>query len=647
MGMERYRAIVRLEEIRVLYEKGELEAAKTAADSIKGEKIKDIADLFLLASVYRKSGDFQTAKVYLHRIYDKKVSWRVLEELMDVCLAEKNPQEAAEYLKVYTRLSGGDPRNYIYEYRIGRQMHRPDAELLPVLQTLKAEEYSEKYAYELAKLYHKLGRKEDCLSECAELILWFGEGSYVERAKALQAYYRGELSAEDIPKVAEQRIREAEERRAEARRAMEEEEKRRAEEYAEQERLRKLEEEVNKEESTVLPESVKTEAVPPMPKTDKEEEAEDGKETSTAKMPANETTASEESADEAPAEAAHKETQPQKSLENEEEEPMYATDSSVLTEESPLSSNAEQNENQSTNVSSEDSSEREDYEQISLFAPKTGNDEKEEEPQKVQVFLTQPKGEIAKRLAAADITLEEMLHPYARIESVRKQVVRMLEVEATVRKKCRCLVITGDKGSGKTTLGTYLARLLYRIGFLKTSRVAKITSTKLNQMKLAEKKEKLADVCLIIEQAGDMTAMTADSLLALIKDAKAPGVVILEDEAKKLSALMRGNSEINRLFNNRVHLPKYSCDELADFAVEFIGEQDYEVDAKVLEILKEKAELLNRTKGSDARLPGMMEIAQNAIARADVRIRESLLSMASMGDFAGAGAMELVPEDFE
>ena len=248
MGIERYRAIVKLEEIRSLMEAGEYEAAKDVADSIRKERLKDSTDLFLLASVYRKNGEYEAAKEFLLRVYEKRVTWRVLEELMEVCLAEKNPEEAETYLKEYAKISGGDPRGYIFEYRIGRQKHRPDEELLPILQTLKAEEYTEKYAYELAKLYHKLGREQDCMAECADLILWFGEGTYVERAKALQAYYRGELSVDDIRMEAERRIREAEERRAreeEERKAYEEEQRRLQEEerLAAEEEARRLEEE--------------------------------------------------------------------------------------------------------------------------------------------------------------------------------------------------------------------------------------------------------------------------------------------------------------------------------------------------------------------------------------------------------------------
>ena len=84
MGIERYRAIVRLEEIRSLMESGEYEAAKEIADSIRKERLKDTADLFLLAEVYGKCGEPGTAKEILIRIYNKKVTCRVLEELMEI-----------------------------------------------------------------------------------------------------------------------------------------------------------------------------------------------------------------------------------------------------------------------------------------------------------------------------------------------------------------------------------------------------------------------------------------------------------------------------------------------------------------------------------------------------------------------------------
>ncbi|MDD6035793.1 MAG: hypothetical protein PUC30_06335 [Lachnospiraceae bacterium] len=586
MGIERYRAIVRLEEIRSLLENGEYEAAKEAADSIRKERLKDSADLFLLATVYRKCGDFVTAKDFLRRIYEKKVTWRVLEEMMEVCLAEKNPDEAEQYLRQYAKLSGGDPRSYIYEYRIGRQKHRPDEELLPILQTLKAEEYTEKYAYELAKLYHKLGMERECMAECADLILWFGEGTYVERAKALQAYYRGELSAEDIRQGAQQYMRAADEMPADVGEALDEVAADAGEAL----------DDVPADVGEALDEVAAADLSEPMWEPDT-------------------------CAD----------------LQEETEFPKETPDESDRTE------------LDNTGV----------YEQMSLFAPEeceeaAAADEYEEMPvpdtdvweTKEKQVLSELGPELSARLSAEGLVFEEALHEFAQIERVRKQLSRMLEVVVTVRRKCHCLIITGEKQSGKTTLGTYLAKLLYELSYVKSPRVAKISANRFNQINLYEKSGQLKDCCLIVEKAGELTEEAMAALLEFIQNTDVLGTVILEDEANAMSSLLRNHAECNRLFNNRVHLPKYDSNELTGFALEYIKEQDYEISGEAMEILKQKIEHLTRVGQKEGRLAVTMEAVKEAIENADYRNQGTILAMAAAGKFLNTGGMELMPEDF-
>ena len=665
MGMERYRAIVRLEEIRSLTETGEFEAAKEIADTIKKERLKDSGDLFLLATVYRKCGEFGTAKEFLLRIYEKKVTWRVLEELMEVCLAEKKPEEAEQYLKQYVRLSGGDPRNYIYEYRIGRQMHRPDEELLPVLQTLKAEEYSEKYAYELAKLYHKLGREQECMEECADLILWFGDGTYVERAKVLQAYYRGELSADDIRDEAERRVREAEERRAreeeerlafEKQRRIEEEQR-----QAEEERRRLAEEEsrrLEEEEQAVLDELYRSVAEEHFGEKRVAEELATASETNdnTGAVIGTKESASEEAgfeengSDTGVFEESSEEGELPESFFEEvaaamEAEPMWEEDDSVgavqetdsdeiyesFSEESAAESNS--------SLASAEEQAAEAYEQISLFASK-------ESVPAVPKDLSPLGKELDARLSENGIVFEDILHEFAVIERVRKQLVRMLEVVVTVRKKCHCLIITGEKKSGKTSLGTYLAKLLYELSYVKSPRVAKISGERLNKINLFEKQEQLKDACLIVEDAGTMTEATVGALLDFIKQTDVLGTVILEDNANAINRLLRNNGECNREFNNRVHLPKYDSEELMLFALGCIREQDYVISEETKKVLFDRVEYVTRVEPKDGRLWTVMEMVKEALKNADDRNRGAILAMASAGSFLAAEALELTAEDF-
>lgn len=753
MGMERYRAIVRLEEIRSHMEQGEYDAAKVVADSIRRERLKDSADLFLLASVYRKCGEYDTAKDFLLRIYEKKVTWRVLEELMEVCLAEKNPEEAENYLRQYSRLSGGDPRNYIYEYRIGRQKHRPEEELLPILQTLKAEEYSEKYAYELAKLYHKMGREQECMAECRDLILWFGEGTYVERAKALQAYYRGELSAEDIRMEAERRVREAEERRAQEeaeQRAYEEEQRRLQEEQRRQEEELRLQEEENRgaeeelrrleeEERFALEAMCRSMAAERFNGEEMQELAGEGySQAESLGYEEEYTTASGEYFEEEPELAYAYDVAEEEVLDEVAAtgmyEPMWEEDATVSIE-TPVS-------DVFAGTESDGESAEEDYEQISLFGaaeePEDRTERLQEEPEfgtmepelqtepepedrtveireeseiedgMPEVFeaeeevteLTEeieaeetvaelpeafeaeetvagmqeefepeygsgyetgrqekesegnarfvsPLGkELAPRLLEKGIVFEDILHEYARIERVRKQLLRMLEVVVTVRKKCHCLIITGERKSGKTTLGTYLAKLLYELSYVKSPRVAKISGQRLNGMNLYEKQSQLKDVCLIVESAGEMTEETTEGLLDFIEHAGVLGTVILEDNANAMSRLLRNHAECNRMFNNRVHLPKYDGSELMGFALEYIEQQDYVITAEAKRFLAQQIEYITRTEQKDGRLVATMELVKTALENADYRNQGTILAMASAGNFMAAETLELTVEDF-
>lgn len=618
MGIERYRAIVKLEDIRTLFESGEYDAAKAAADSIRKERLKDSSDLFLLAVLYRKCGEYALAKEFLLRIYEKKVTWHVLEELMEVCLAAKEPQEAGRYLKEYCRISKGDPRNYIYEYRIGRQMHRPDEELLPILQTLKEEEYTEKYGYELAKLYHKLGREQECMAECADLILWFGEGTYVERAKALQAYYRGELSVEDIRTNAEYQAREAREREEAERRAQEEQLRR----FEEEER-KAAEEAWNRR--TGEPESQNGYVW------GEPENTEFFRRGGFAQEAWEETAAADMS------------------------ETMWEPDGAFGAAEQgsgPAWEEPEVYEQISLFAPEEQPEERNEYEAVPAEAAFMSEPEVEPEPEFEQEEdigeeLTEIGAGLSAALSAGGVVFEEALHEFAYVERVRKQVIKTLEVVITGRKRCQCLVITGEKQSGKTTLGTYLLKLFYALSYAKSPRVAKISAQKLNRIRIPEKKDQLRDCCLIIEEAGALSEETAAELLEFIRGADGPDAVILEDNAAAMNRLLRNYGEYNRMFNNRLHLPEYSSSEIMCFALEYIRKHDYEISNEAKKILKKKIEDTARTGQKEERLAEVMKLVKAAIENADYRNQGTILTMAAAGNLLAAGAMELAAEDFE
>ena len=107
-------------------------------------------------------------------------------------------QYAERFLIEYESLAPNDFYNYIFRYKIDKIKGEPYEKLIDTLETLKSIEYIEKWAYELAKLYYKADMEEECINECSDIILWFGAGSYVEKAKMLKSYYSGETNKESM-----------------------------------------------------------------------------------------------------------------------------------------------------------------------------------------------------------------------------------------------------------------------------------------------------------------------------------------------------------------------------------------------------------------------------------------------------------------
>ena len=193
-----------LEELKKQMDSGNVEAAVAVADKIPDARIKNYADLMLVAKAYKRSRDYAQAKQLYLKAKEKRTSKAVLLDLMDCCLMTKELEEADRYFDEFHKVAPDDTAAlYIYRYKIEKSKKRDAALLVTILEELKEIDYSEEYAYELAKQYHKAGMGEKCMQECQEIILWFAEGAIVERAKALLAYYKGEISLEEIKTVGE------------------------------------------------------------------------------------------------------------------------------------------------------------------------------------------------------------------------------------------------------------------------------------------------------------------------------------------------------------------------------------------------------------------------------------------------------------
>ncbi|MDO5519972.1 MAG: hypothetical protein Q4G58_05725 [bacterium] len=187
--MEKYDNIVKSSEIRKLVDNKMYQKALMILNTIDVGRVKILTDLSVYAEVYMQTGHYSEAKKLLLRIRSKSNSRRVVGQLIKLAIKEQNVGEAEAYYKEYVEIAPRDTEKFILRYRIDRMKGQGFEVLIQSLEKLKEHDYIEKWSYELAKLYHKAGMKEKCIRECSDIILWFGEGVIVEKAKMLKAMY--------------------------------------------------------------------------------------------------------------------------------------------------------------------------------------------------------------------------------------------------------------------------------------------------------------------------------------------------------------------------------------------------------------------------------------------------------------------------
>lgn len=189
--MDKYEYKLKLDQMKSLTAEGKYEEAAEIADTINWRKIKNINALVKVGEIYEKVGRYDESKDVLLTAYDKSPIGRmIIYRLAEVAVRTKSFDEAKEYYQEFVEIAPHDNLKYVLEYEISKAQGADIGTLIGILEELKEQEYSEEWAYELAYLYHKAGMSEKCIDACDELILWFGDGPYVERALELKMLYQ-------------------------------------------------------------------------------------------------------------------------------------------------------------------------------------------------------------------------------------------------------------------------------------------------------------------------------------------------------------------------------------------------------------------------------------------------------------------------
>lgn len=177
--------------MKSLFAEEKYEDAAEIADTINWNKVKNVNALVKAGEVYEKMERYEDSRDVLLMAYDRSPIGRmIIYRLAEVAIKMKDFQAAEDYYQEFVEIAPHDTLKYVLRYDIKKAQGAPYTELIPILEELKDQEYTEEWAYELAYLYHKAGMSEKCIEACDELILWFGDGPYVERALELKMLYQ-------------------------------------------------------------------------------------------------------------------------------------------------------------------------------------------------------------------------------------------------------------------------------------------------------------------------------------------------------------------------------------------------------------------------------------------------------------------------
>jgi tetratricopeptide (TPR) repeat protein len=189
--LDKYEYNLKIDQIKSLCAEGNYVAAAEVADSVNWSKVRNVNALVRVGEVYEKVGRYEESKEILLSAYDRSPIGRmIIYRLAEVAVKMNDLTGADAYYNEFVEIAPHDNLRYVLRYEIEKARGTDISKLIAILEEFKEKEYTEEWAYELANLYHQANKSEKCVEACDELILWFGDGPYVERALELKMLYQ-------------------------------------------------------------------------------------------------------------------------------------------------------------------------------------------------------------------------------------------------------------------------------------------------------------------------------------------------------------------------------------------------------------------------------------------------------------------------
>ncbi len=525
--MERYDNIVKSSEIRKLVDNKMYQKALTILETIDVNKVKILTDLSVYAEVYMQTEKYEEAKKLLMRIRAKSNSRRVIQQLIKLAIKTKDKEGAEEYYEEYLDVAPRDPERFVLRYRIDRMRGEDIEVLIDSLEQLKEYDYIEKWSYELAKLYHRAGMKDKCIRECSDIILWFGEGVIVEKAKMLKAIYTGEPKRTDS--ISAEKKKEVE----------------REQEFAKTKDLTEIASQVN---SILEEEEVK-----------EEEKTMD----TSAKM--------------------------EKILENEEDFQYNHKSIQDIPNIGDIT---------------------DDYEHIF-------NNEK----------------------------LQRIYQGFFEIEGIREQIASYLE-QALIKKRADSFVIEGVDNENCIMFAKAMARAMHELELYDSSRIAKISASKLNSIELVNQYERLRDSFVVIERASELSEKTMRDIMVMLEELAGHMVITLIDQKEKMDALFDEYQEFALYFTSRIALVCGTKEDLMKVALNLFNEAEFELEEEAIVCLETACNQIAVTVIEQERLNSLTKLIEGVIERAEERNLHDITLSQGVIDYKDSQINKIIAEDF-
>ncbi len=679
--MERYENIIKIEEIRRLTDDNQYVKALRILKTLDTNKIKSLTDLSIIADVYTQNEEYDDAMKILTRIYAKNKTRRIVYQLVDLSIKKGDIYESEYYLDKYKKLASRDSYQYIFRYCIDKLKEEPYDVLIASLEKLKEYEYFEVWAYELAKLYHKAGMKDKCVRECSDIILWFGNGIYVEKARLLKAYYVGEVNPIHMLKAKEKKETEARlgldktkdysnirseidkflaenDESSQNNTVSKEEPLAREDEYGVNEIADGIVESIDneREENSSNRNSAYEELYSAGVFTENSYDEEYPNELEIYQEDQN-----EESNDEVAASATlniyHEENILEEVNESEEILVEDELEENGVTEGKIIEDEIVQDDIVENEIAEDEFSKDEIAE----------NEIAEDELAKDQVVKDELVQDVVEEiLISADEIEEDEIERMIRLIHLKEnvylkkifgyfickpecneQIETVLNRLLLKKDKGQNLIIIGQRKSGKTTLGKCFAKALYDQNLIKTPKVAKITATKLNRINLLERVDVLVDGTLIIEEAGNLTHGTVEQLMQVIHTYGGRLLVSLEDEEGNMDELLKREDKLSSYFENVIKIPEFSGNDKLGFVLCFLEDQDYKLSPKGKEILLNALEEIEKNVEESEQLEVLFNFVKKAKLSADERNKSHLLNIMQSRSLDKNDLLYIKEEDFD